>query len=339
MNADLLEYQLLQTPTPEVRKLLHETVYGTKGGMQIRHLDTVWKLDVLMKPDFHVLMYNGEVVAVTVFCQRVSEFSEQKIKSYYIRYFSVSSKFQNLGLGNRLTELAVKHYKNTLSEPTLVYAYIESMNWRSSSVSKHFTPEIVGNFSPIFFSRFFPVFSKGVIEGEEAYKVLKASHGKTIRQITYSGRNSEKANFLSLTIGDRYAGVNYYRVKWEVINYPSSNFIMKGVLPLIPLVNRIVEGKQFNFIGAEDCFWNDEDVLIELLEHVLAKEGGHKLMMYADHRDVRFMQLRSHPKLGLMSKLQKPPKIAIQVFFHDVGVAMKDEVLTLPFHIKAFDVT
>jgi hypothetical protein len=62
-------------------------------------------------------------------------------------------------------------------------------------------------------------------------------------------------------------------------------------------------------------------------------------MTFADNRDERFRVLRDHPDLGMMSKLQKPPKVGIQLFFHDVDSEVQKRIQSCPVEIRGFDVT
>ncbi len=337
MELEKLTYTLLKAPNNDVRQLLAETVYGTKGGLRLHHFDTAWKLDELIAPDYHVL-YNGEtLVGVVVYTNRRARFGDSEMNSLYIRYFSISPAYQNLGVAQYLTKVAVSHYKNTLREPTVVYAYIEAKNFRSQAVSDHFEPLSLGHFSPIYFSRFFPKKQTGVSSDRKDFDRLYPSTVPV--NFSYQGRSDKNANYFTKTVKDRFATVRCYPVKWEVLQYPNKDGLMKKVLPKIPIIKKLVEGKELNFVAVDAVSWNDNEMLLSLLEHVLADYGLSKLMLFADLSDARFKELRNHSKLGTMSKLQKPPKVGIQLFFHECSAAFKQEIQNYPVEIRGFDVT
>ncbi|MCB9188905.1 MAG: GNAT family N-acetyltransferase [Flavobacteriales bacterium] len=337
MELEKLEYKLLNAPTDEIRELLSRTVYGTVGGLQLRHRDTSWKLDELISPDYHVLYDTGKLVGVVVYSNRRAKFGGIEFKTLYIRYFSISPEYQNKGVAKYLTEIAVKNYRETLKEPTVVYAFIEAKNTRSVAVGDFFEPLSLGYFSPIYFSRFSPKKKLGVNTERDLFD--KYYPTKEQVNFEYQGRSDRHAGYFTLERNDRYATLKCYPVSWEIMHYPNNNWLMMNLLPRIPFINKLVEGSELNFVAVDALAWNDNDLLIELFEHVLAQYQLSKLMVYADTKDSRFDQLRSDDKLGMMGKLQKPPKVGIQLFFHDCDDTFKKRIQDYPVEVRGFDVT
>lgn len=337
MELDKLVYKRLKVPNDEVRKLLSETVYGTKGGLRLRHRDTVWKLDELISPDYHVLYDGDYLVGVVVYCNRRSKFGEMEMNTLYIRYFSISPDYQNRGVAKYLTKVAVKFYRETLQEPTVVYAFIEAKNTRSMAVGDFFEPLSLGYFSPIYFSRFFPKKSEGVERDQATFEKYYPPEEKV--NFEYSRRSDQKVGYYTLARDGRFAALRCYPVSWEVIQYPNNNWLMMKFLPKIPILNKLVEGKELNFITVDAVSFNSEDLLLELVEHVLSKYGLHKLFMFADNNDVRFDSIRQNQKRGMLSKLQKPPKVGIQLFFHNCTDEIKTMIQQYPVEVRGFDVT
>lgn len=337
MALENLEYRLLKKPNDEIRSLLSQTIYGTHGGLRLRHCDTSWKLDELISPDYHALYNNGELVGVVVYANRRACFGEITMNSLYIRYFSISPKYQNQGVAQYLTKLAVSNYRTNLQEPTIVYAFIESKNFRSQAVSEHFEPLSLGHFSPIYFSRFFPKFRTEVSVDKASFLELYPMDFPV--NFHYAGRSDQKAEYHTIRKGDQFATIRFYKVNWEVLDYPNNNWLMKKVLPRIPLINRLVEGERLTFLAVDALAWNSDGLLIGLFEHSLAKSQAFKLFVFADLKDTRFDGLRQHQDLGLMSKIQKPPKIGIQLFFHECSDEIKEMISTMPVEIRGFDVT
>lgn len=337
MILEELAYRILDTPNAQIRELLENTVYGTKGGMQIRHLDTYWKLDELISPDFHVLYEGDKLVAVVVYSKRRCAFNDIELDTLYIRYFSVSLEFQNLGIAQFLTKKAVLYYRETLVKPTVVYAYIEAKNLKSQAVGDHFEPMNMGSFSPIYFSRFFPKKKKDINHSkDEFYRFYKALGN---RNLVYTRESDKNVKYFTKSVGGEFAALRCYQVSWEVINYPNNNFLMKHFLSRIPIINRLVEGSKLNFVAVDAINWNSNKILFEVLEAALSEFKLSKLMLFADNGDERYFELRQSSLLGFMSKVQRPPKVSIQYFFHDCDETMIKGIKQCPSEIRGFDVT
>ncbi|CAG5086350.1 GNAT family N-acetyltransferase [Parvicella tangerina] len=337
MRLEELEYKLLTTPTADIRGLLANTVYGTKGGLRLKHKDTVWKLDELIDPDFHALYDAGNLVGVVVYSKRRAKFGGSEMNCMYIRYFSVSPDYQGLGVAKYLTEVAVKNYRKTLQEPTVVYAFIEAKNTRSVAVGDYFDPLSLGYFSPIYFSRFFPKKIEFTCNDKKVFHEYYPD--KKLLNFEYARPSDKNASYCSLLLDNRYAAVRYYPVSWEVLDYPSNNWLMKKLLPNIPVIRKLVEGKELNFIAVDALSWDSDELLLKVFEQILAENKLNKLFVFADLKDERFKALRDSKSLGFMSKIQKPPRIGIQLFFHDCNDTIKDEIKKYPVEVRGFDVT
>lgn len=337
MELEKLEYKLLKVPNDDIRTLLSQTVYGTKGGLRLRHCDTEWKLDELISPDFHVLYDQGNIVGAVVYSNRRAMLGGEELNTYYIRYFSISPAYQNQGVAQYLTKVAVDYYRKKLVEPTVVYAFIEAKNFRSQAVSDHFEPLSLGYFSPIYFSRFFPKSVSGVDSKKE--KFYKYYDLKEAINFRYIGRSDKDAKYYTLEKGGKYASVRCYAVKWDILDYPNNNWLMTSFLPKVPMINKLVEGHDLNYVAVDAVAWNSDDLLLELLEHILSDVGLAKLFLFADMNDDRYQNLRGNKQLGMISKLQKPPKIGIQLFFHQCNDELKAKIKSMPVEIRGFDVT
>lgn len=337
MMLEELEYKLLKEPTHDVRELLLATVYGTKGGLRLRHFDTSWKLDELIAPDYHVLYDGKNLVGVVVYSNRKASFGGAEMNAFYIRYFSVSPAYQNKGVAQYLTSVAVKFYREMLNESSVFYAFIEAKNFKSQAVSDHFEPLSKGDFSPIYVSRFFPKKKEAVVADKRSFHKYYPSDTKV--NGLYQGRSEKNAHYYILERDGKYAAVRCYSISWEVINYPNNNWMMMNFLPKIPILKKLVEGASLNFVAVDALSWNSDELLLDVFEHALADLKLSKLMVYADNSDRRFERLRSHADLGAISKLQKPPKVGILLFFHKCSEDLKQKIASSPVEIRGFDVT
>ncbi len=338
MNTENYKYHFDTKPCIKVEKLLSETIYGTKGGLLLQHKDIARKLQSIKGAQFHTLWEGNELCAVAVYCKRevFVKSLNKYVDAFYIRYFSVNPIFQNKGLGKLLTQKVEAYYRNTIKEPTIFYAYIEQKNLKSQSVSNHFEPKKMGVFSPVYFSRFFPKKLKNIAKIDDAIanKFLQEKY----KHLALYSNVAEDDYFKTISTTNNSV-IQYSVVNWEVHNYPSNNFIMRNVLPKIPIVNRLAEGKRLRFIAVEQFYYEDRSDFFKLLEHILSVEKLYKSMIYLDHNDIHFEELTQSQQLGMMDKIQKRPSITMQIFFLHCDEDIQNEIIKNTKYISGFDVT
>lgn len=323
--------------------MLSETIYGTTG-LRLKHLDAEKKVKELVEPDFHVMLdRKGRVVAVVVFCKRNHPF-EGVQQSYYIRYFSVDKKYQQLGLGKVLVANAASFYKEILSVPTLVYAYIEGKNIRSISVSKHFEPKVVSSFKTLFFSRFNPRVNlacrnAGAEELDKVKALVSASNFDLVSFQT--NRIGYQDNcFVFEENGVVVAGAQAILTNWEVVNNPGfSGFIMQKILPKLPFIKRLAQGDKMKFVSLEGLFYKDIKQMEILIEHILAKLSCNIAFIYFDMKDKRLPEFEQSVSLGLVSKVQKAPLVNVLHFGWRLSEDVEEKLIQSPNYISAYDIT
>ena len=338
MNLENFQYHFDLQPCNKVEKLLSETIYGTPGGLLLQHKDVSKKLDAILGAEYHTLWQENELCAVAVYCKRaiILENLNKNTNAYYIRYFSVNTKFQNKGIGKLLTQKIETYYRKNILEPTVFYAYIENKNLKSQSVSNHFEPKKMGVFSPVYFSRFFPKKHPNIIHTKD--KTADVLLQKKYKSYTLYSKVADDKYFKKITSINNSV-IQCSIVNWEIHNYPTNNFLMQNVLPKIPFLNRLAEGKQMRFIAVEQyCYENTAD-FFNLLEHILSLENIYKAMIYLDHTDANFEELIKSNQLGMMDKIQKRPSITMQTFFLNCDENIQNEIIKSTKYISGFDVT
>lgn len=340
-----IEYKILTQPSEAIFSLLDKTIYGTKG-VKISHRDTKKKLTELFQPEFHTLWENNKLLAVSIYCKRSVMINAERVDSYYIRYFSVDSLYQGMGLGRFLTECSEGHYRKTIKNKTIFYAYIEDRNIKSSGVAKHFEMRSIGKFTTLFFSRFFPRLNehcdKASVEELALINNRLKEQYKDYVTVNFNRIGYEENYYVYKENGEIVAGIQGVKTHWQLKSIPGIvGWLTCHVFPFIPIVNRIANGKKFLFVGFEGIYYQEDKLveLIKLMEHVLASNKVFKGFIYLDGKDEFILKLKKSNKLGLLNRIQKPPSISISnqaLFFSEEDQKKMENKLK---YISAYDVT
>lgn len=322
--------------------MLSSTVYGTKG-LRLKHLDAKRKLKELIDPDFHVLFDGEKIVAVITFCKRRKPVKGVPV-GYYIRYFSVDKAYQYLGLGQYLVGKAVNYYKETLTVPVLVYAYIEGENLKSIAVSNHFDPVINSSFKVLFFNRFKPKKNDLCSRMNKAVwnEVIGKVEEKNQENISYNpARIGYQNNYFVLERKENIvAGLQAIETSWEIVKNPGfSGFMTQHVFSKIPIINRLAQGRKMRFVAVEGVFYDSVKDFQLLLEHVLAELKQYIALIYFDIKDGRISEVENNMDLGLMSKIQKSPQINILHFGWQLDPETEEKLKNGVNYISAYDIT
>lgn len=339
---DRLEYKVLHEATPEIKVLLNETIYGTKG-LRYSHLDHEEKLANTINPDFHTLWDNDVVVAVTAYCKRMVSSGTKMYPAYYIRYFAVKTTHQGNGLGKHLNELVEKGYLATLTEPTLFYGYIEKKNARSLKVSKHFKQEYMGDFKASIFSRFRPQLNS-------RFEKINPIEYETFVTQHYSQHAlflTDKLGYKNQCYGIRenghlVAAVQANPVSWKIHSLPGfTGWLSRNVLHFIPILGRLAPRSTFDFVAFEGLRTrpDHEDKIIPLLASCLATHKMYVGMNYFDVKDPIFIFLEQLKGMGLMRKIQDPHPVSFVGNFINFTEEEKIPFMENHKYLSCFDLT
>jgi len=335
----------MKAPCQEIFSLLRSTIYGTTG-VKINHRDTDKKLSQLHQPDFHTLWKKDNLLAVAVYCKRTITIRDEEVDAFYIRYFSVSDQYQNQGLGKELTEKIEAHYLKTVSRKTVFYAYIEKKNLRSIGVSKHFNVNVIGEMKTIFFSRFFPKKNRNCrIAKPSELEYLKIELQKLYgghTNTTFNRVGYEDSYYVYVKDDEIIAGLQLINTKWKIFSLPGlMGWISLRLFPMIPILNRVADGKNMKFSGVEAIYYreSEEDKVLSLLEHALAEAGNYKAFIYLDIQDNLFRKMSIQKDLGFMNKVQNSP--SVKIIHQSLHLSEEDEsyLASSPKYVSAFDVT
>jgi hypothetical protein len=135
--------------SPEIISLLKNTLWGTPGSTQYKHLDTEKTINDIRSPNFFSLTRHQNLICTVCLAGRKVNIDGEEIATDYVRYLAADSKITR---GRKSTSLSVNHrfdglIKQFVSEvfefgnqqerlalkddKTLYFAYVESDNIRS----------------------------------------------------------------------------------------------------------------------------------------------------------------------------------------------------------------
>lgn len=359
-----LELVLTDQPAPAAVELLEETVWGTPGGANYRHLTTRDKVTNLKNGFWMTLRKGDKVFGTFAFCGRKGITGGKAYPSWYIRYFSMADflriKEQPSGAKKRksrpnpvrtvvqdfLAEPEGLQYPGLQNDQSIFYAFVELTNDRSQQMcaSMGFSP--LRKFSTNTFTRVFPKSDPRVGEIKEAeIPQLLAETREFYKDYSFFHDDHLQAPgdyFVLRENGKILAAVKAHRATWIVSHLPGfSGKIIVNAVPYIPLLNRVFNPKKFRFLAFEGIWYANgrEDLLNKLFESVLEQTGYYAALIWLDTDSPLQETLRKSCRLGLMDKLQEDVPADVIVRYHNVPEEEQKKFASNPVYISGFDAT
>lgn len=346
--------------TPEILELLTNTTIGTNGA-KYRHLHTVNKIGTLYRPHFYSIIRHQKALANVTICNRPTLLDGDTIETFYIRYFAFASSYQTKGASQKINttkpsifEVYLSDLFSTTSESELgpaesksfFWAFIDPENNRSLNMADRFKFETIGQFKTFGFSRFFPKVQPKVERLKAVDKAEVLQQIKTFYQhhALFSEVHLFKHDdyFVYRHEGKIVAGVQVYKVHWKIEAMPGlKGKVMVKVLPYIPILNRIINPKNYRFLATEGLFWEDghEDKIEKLLEGVLHSTGHQSLLIWVDIKDKKLISGLKSQKLGWIQRVKSDNTIDVLGRFNRFPESVQSKIINSPKYISGFDTT
>ncbi|RNC79953.1 MAG: hypothetical protein ED557_12525 [Balneola sp.] len=351
--------------TPEVTKLLEQTIFGTKGKVRYRQKHIVDGMKSLKNLEFIQIKKGDRLFGTTGVVSRNTTGLAPSLNSLYIRYLSINNPFRNQGkpnqnasrkasrVGTTLKQKIGAEITNHFESPFLekdqkgvFYAFVESENYNSKElcITMGFYPQ--RRVSTILFSRFSPKKSELCNEIKESGMASlkeKLSEHYSDHSFYFDDQLSDSGSYFVLEKeGKILAGVRCKPVHWELIEVPGfSGFLMQKVLPYLPVTNRLFKPKQFSFL-AFDYAWTSSDnidYLLEVMEHCCAAHNINTGMIWCD-TEAKIAQLfQNSGNLGFLNTIRKDVTAEVMMRFIGFEEREKVELLNKPVFVSASDMT
>ncbi len=351
--------------SPEVTKLLEQTIFGTKGKVRYRQKHIVDGMKAQKNLEFVQVKKGDRLLGTTGVVSRKTSGISNVMNSLYIRYLSINNPFTNkskptssstkkrkrigTSLKQKIGAEITGHFESPLlneNQQGVFYAFVESENYNSKElcITMGFYPQ--RRLSTIFFSRFFPKTSSKCREIQESelsgLKEILSQHYSD-HAFYFDDPLSNTDNYFVLEQnGQIVAGVRCKPVHWELIEVPGfSGFLMQKVLPYLPLTSRLFSPKQFSFL-AFDYAWTslgDIDLLFEVMEHCCSIHNIHTGMIWCDTEADITQLFKKSNNLGFLNSIRKEVTAEVMMRFIGFDEQQKNDLLNKPVFVSASDMT
>lgn len=325
----------------EVLNLLKTVTLGSNGA-RYRHRHIEKRISKLYKPLYLNLERNDSVLGNITFCRREV--------GWYVRYFAMDNSIQS----PKAVQKQSKSRKNTLKKkisgffdqilteenaPPLLYAYIDPRNERSLWMSQNFGFFAAAQIATQTFSRIRPKvkddvqpsknmdFIKSKVEAENENRPLYFDHH------TFNGETP----FYELTKnGKVVAFAKTHKAEWVIERLPGrSGNLLINIIPFVPGVRKVVRPNAHKFTVV-DSVWaaeNDKDLMEELFEGILEKEGNNTLIWWVDQKEELYKSIKEELNWGLLHKINGVHQVDLVVKRKD----NKQVEFESPTYITGFD--
>ncbi len=369
MHEDISSKSTLHITTqkgisPEVTKLLEQTIFGTKGKVRYRQKHIVDGMKRQKNLEFIQVKKGKRLLGTTGVVSRKTSGIGDTMNSLYIRYLSINNPFINkdkpkstsserrkrigTSLKQKIGEEITSHFETPLldkDEQGIFYAFVESENYNSKElcITMGFYPQ--RRVSTILFSRFFPKTSaqcREVKESEvdELKKSLRNHYSD--HAFYFDDLLSNAGYFILEKDGKIVAGIRCKPVHWELIEVPGfSGFLMQKVLPHLPLTNKLFRPKRFSFL-AFDYAWTsfgNINLLYEVMEHCCTIHNIHTGMIWCDTEAEITRLFKKSNGLGFLNAIRKDVTAEVMMRFIGFDEEQKNDLLNKPVFVSASDMT
>ncbi|TNF49622.1 MAG: hypothetical protein EP305_02255 [Bacteroidetes bacterium] len=332
---------LREEPTPEIIELLDSIAYGTNGAIY-RHENTLERIKDLDRPLFLTLERNSKVIANVTFCRRSV--------GWYIRFFGFAEQFRSTGKArkrekNSLIKKELIHFFDQVTSSGFeglkcdgMYAYIESANDRSESMSLDFGFHEVSKVITQTFSRVNPKKStklKSIHSWDEVKDIVVDQYKD--HEFLHYDQISKGPFWIMSDVNNVPLGISHtINVHWKIDQLPGKfGRQLVKIIPYIPILRRLIKPKDHHFI-AVDAVWiknNDPRIMEEMFAGILAEENRNLMIWWADEKDEIRRAVATKVRWGILDKMigRTPVKVIART------VDGQNQKFSRPVFVSAFD--
>jgi len=316
----------------DVKDILLKSVLGSPDGIRYRLLETLKTVEELKPISFFPLRKNGELISMIALSERITSLCDVLSHTFYVCFvnFNPAYSVKNITdegtasrekLGNSfIKEALIKHAEslpNRLQDPEadpskkIYYAFVEESNLRSLNFTRFFFTR-VRSLSIITFSSLFPKADKRFEplsdkDLEWMYGKLKTSYRH--HSLFFLDKDSLTANYYILKEGDEIvAGIRANITSWKIEQLPGLlGKILIRIIPLIPLLNRVIRKSCFRFLGFDTPYFKEgkSHLLPKLFSSICAEHKIYAGMVYLDSDDFLNRDIYTLRNMGFLNKLYK----------------------------------
>lgn len=177
---------------------------------------------------------------------------------------------------------------------------------------------------------------------KEAIKELLLNYNKNKCLLTLDHLMNPFKYFVWKEDDEIIAGLQGNKVDWKLINFPGlQGFFMLKIFPKLPLFKKLFKKEEMNFVSFDHFYCKEgrEDVLLKLMESVLALFEENMAFYWLDTKDELYISLKNLKKGGFISKIQNPPVAKMICKGLHLSEREKEKLSKATKFITAFDMT
>ncbi|MBT8220609.1 MAG: hypothetical protein KJP00_12340 [Bacteroidia bacterium] len=306
----------------EVIEFLSRIQFGYVGTLY-EHKNTREIILRMTNPNVLVVRINGQIAVTSLFSKRELKLNDKTYDAYYIRYLAADEQFQGRGIVAKYGVISMNWMRKVQEKPTVFYNFVEEQNRSSYRLIEFVKFKQIGGVRTIGFSRVFPRSLGGLerIEDFDAYPEFKSSLAAYYQKYNVFNLFDVKYElpyYVYKINGEIVAGVQPHKAQWVLNSLPGTlGKIALSVIPHMPYLKRIVNPKDFKFLGFEGFYFKPGHAqnLKRLLEGVLHDLKHYSALMWFDEKDPQLDALLAKKDMGLVYHFAKSSNTKVMVSF------------------------
>ncbi len=323
---------------------LEKTNWGSAGAVFVRK-NSSELVRLLKKPALFAVHQDEKIVGTAIFCYTTPTVAGIPHHCIIIRYFAASDSIRGKKIMKHYAGKVMEVVREAETEKTIYVGCIEKGNARSYRVVENAGYELLGLLRVSAFSRFFPKHQKNIFriqtedEKEEVLQLLSKQYQKHVL-VHFDYLFLEDNYFVIREQGEIVAGCQLHRVHWAINRMPGlKGKIIMHVLPNIPLINKLFNPKQFQFLAFEGIYFKPghEHTLQLLFEGLLQQEKLNSALFWMGEHCPYRAKIHRHGNLGLMQHFVKDSGVYVMTSYRNMN---QQEIVSLksgPLYASAFD--
>ena len=328
----------------EAFEFLDRIAWGNDGAVY-EHKNTEDHIHLLHKPTLMAIHEYDKIQGTAVFCNTEVSVGTARFNCYYIRYFASSKEIRGKGVMKKYGIKVMESVRDDEKEKTVFFACVERGNKASYRAVESAGYEKIGVIKTNGFSRFFPRINKKMeqVTNDDVRKEVLALLKKQYVEHAMVQFNSiflQDDYFVIRENGEIVAGCQFHRVHWVINRMPGMmGKVVMNVVPLIPVLNKLFNPKQFEFLAFEGIYvkLGFENKLTDLFEGLLAKEKLKSGMYWMGESCPLRKRILEKCKTGLIHSFIKESDVFIMAAFHDLNEEEITDLKSRPLFVSGFD--
>ncbi len=328
----------------EVISFFEQTNWGSAGAVYVRR-NSSELVRQLQKPYLFAVQQQDQIVGTAIFCHTKPAVLGEAYNCYIIRYFAASEAIRGKKLIKYYAGKVMEVVREEEKEKTIYVGCVEKGNIRSYKVVENAGYEQLGLLRVSAFSRFSPSAQNNIerinskSERENVLKLLEKQYAKHVL-VHFDYLFLKDNYFVIREHGEVVVGCQLHRVHWAINSMPGlMGKIIMNVLPNIPLINKLFNPRQFEFLAFEGIYFKPghEKTLLQLFEGLLHQEGLNSALFWMGENCPYRKTIHQHGKLGLMQHFVKDSGVYIMTSYRNMSNEEIYKLKSGPLYASAFD--